>query len=123
MSVSRQTLTANRLADGVVVFWSKGAWLEDFPDAELFEAPEAAEAALEEARAAAADLVDPYLIEVRLDSGRPVPASYRERVRALGPTIHPEMGKQARGGPVIEAIQKAAGAARSSGRLSLIRRK
>ena len=32
-----------------------------------------------------------------------VPTSYRERVRALGPTIHPDMGKQAEGGVVVEA--------------------
>ena len=45
-----------------------------------------------------------------------------ERVRALGPTIHPDMGKQTEGGAVIEAIAHAAGAARSAGRARLIRR-
>ena len=118
-----QALTANRLADGVVVFWSNGQWIERFPDAELFEVAAPAEARLAEAKALPTLLVDPYLIDIRLDGGQPVPVSYRERVRALGPTIHPEMGKQAEGGPVIEAIQHAAGAGRSTGRLSLIRRK
>ncbi len=123
MSDTLRALTANRLSDGIVVFWSKTGWAERFPDAELFEDAAPAEAVLAEAKAKPTELVDPYLIDVKLDDGQPVPTSYRERVRALGPTIHPEMGKQAEGGPIIAAIQKAAGAARSSGRLSLIRRK
>ena len=118
-----QALTANRLSDGVVVFWSPTGWAERFPDAELFGELGPAERVLAVAKSQPNTLVDPYLIDVRLDDGQPVPISYRERVRALGPTIHPEMGKQAEGGPVIQAIQKAAGAARSTGRLSLIRRK
>ncbi len=118
-----QALTANRLSDGIVVFWSHGRWAERFPDAELFTDAALAETVLAAAKALPRELVDPYLIDIRLDGGQPVPVSYRERVRALGPTIHPEMGKQAEGGPVIEAIQHAAGAGRSTGRLSLIKRK
>ena len=121
--ITPQALTANRLSDGVVVFWSKDHWAERFPDAELFQDQDGAEAALADAKGLPNELVDPYLIDIRFDDGQPVPVSYRERVRALGPTIHPEMGKQAEGGPVIEAIQHAAGAGRSTGRLSLIRRK
>jgi hypothetical protein len=51
------------------------------------------------------------------------PISYRERIRALGPTNEPTHGKQAVGGEVIEALRHAAGAARSTGRVDLIRRK
>ena len=50
-------------------------------------------------------------------------ASYRERLRALGPTNEPTHGKQAEGGAGIEAILAATGAARSTGRVDLIRRK
>ena len=116
-------VTANRLSDGIVVFWSHGQWAERFPDAELFGEAATAELVLATAKSKPTELVDPYLIDIRLDEGQPVPVSYRERVRALGPTIHPDMGKQAEGGPVIEAIQHAAGAGRSTGRLSLIKRK
>jgi hypothetical protein len=123
MSASLYALTANRLLDGVVVFWSPDGWIEPFPQAALFESAEAVEGVLAEARTQTRSLIEPYAIEVRLEEGEPVPRSYRERVRALGPTVHPEMGKQAEGGPVIAAIQKAAGAGRSTGRLSLIRRK
>ena len=58
-----------------------------------------------------------------LTDGLPAPVSYRERIRALGPTDHLELGKQALGGAAVEAIQHADGAARSTGRLSLIKRK
>ena len=118
-----QALTANRLSDGIVVFWDHGQWAERFPDAELFSEAGTAELVLADAKSKPTELVDPYLIDIRLDDGQPVPVSYRERVRALGPTIHPDMGKQAEGGPIIEAIQHAAGAGRSTGRLSLIKRK
>ncbi|MGC1303672.1 MAG: DUF2849 domain-containing protein [Caulobacteraceae bacterium] len=121
--MSYAALTANDLQTGDVVFWSTGCWVERFADAQLFDAKELGETALNSAKTQATVVVDPYLIDVVLESGLPVPISYRERVRALGPTIHPDMGKQAEGGPVIAAMQAAHGAARSSGRLGLIRLK
>jgi hypothetical protein len=41
----------------------------------------------------------------------------------LGPTNHLGHGKQAEGGAMIEALQHASGAARSTGRVNLIKRK
>lgn len=88
-----QVLTANRLIDGAVLYWQGGAWVEALAEAEIFDAPAAAAAAL----AAAADfvaanaVVAPYLFEVR--DGRPVKA--REAVRAAGPSVRPDLGKQA----------------------------
>jgi Protein of unknown function (DUF2849) len=119
--MSLQVLTANRLLDGEVVFWSGERWVEQFVDARRFDTGEPAETALAEARAQPTALIHPYLIAVTGDGAAPV--SFRERIRALGPTDHLELGKQSVGGPAIEAIQHAHGAARSSGRLSLIRRK
>ena len=125
MSVA--ALTANALDSGDVVFWNAGRWVGAFAEAELFQIDPAQadgrDAALAAARAQTAVVVDPYLIDVALEDGLPVPVSYRERVRALGPTIHPDMGKQAGGGAVVRAMQAAHGAARSSGRLGLIRLK
>ena len=118
-----KAVTGNRLADGEVVFWDRGAWRERFADIELFTDAAEAEAALGEARAQPTVIVDPYLIDVRVEDGLPIPIAYRERVRALGPTIHPDMGKQTEGGPVVDAIAHASGAARSAGRANLIRRK
>lgn len=115
-------VTGNRLADGEVMFWNRGEWRERFAEIELYDDPAQADAALLAAQAQVKVIVDPYIIDVRFDDGVPVPIAYRERVRALGPTIHPDMGKQIEGGEVIEAIQHAAGAARSAGRARLIRR-
>jgi len=117
-----KALTANRLIDGEVVFWNAGAWVERFAGAELFEDDAAAESAEARAKAQVTLLVEPYLIDVEAVDGGVAPVSYRERVRALGPSNKPDHGKQARGGEDIEALMHAHGAARSTGRLSLIRR-
>ena len=117
-----KALTANRLIDGEVVFWSDGAWVERFADAELFQDEAAAEAAEARAKAQVTLLVEPYLIDVEAVDGGVAPVSYRERVRALGPSNKPDHGKQARGGEDIETLMHAHGASRSTGRLSLIRR-
>ena len=94
-----------------------------FAEAELFDERELGEAALAVAKTQSTLVVEPYMIDVVLDDGSPIPTSYRERVRALGPTIHPDIGKQAEGGAVVEAMRAHAGGTRSSGRLSLISRK
>jgi sulfite reductase (NADPH) hemoprotein beta-component len=49
--------------------------------------------------------------------------NFRERLRALGPTNRPDHGKQAAGGAEIALLATAQGAARSKGRIDLIRRK
>jgi sulfite reductase (NADPH) hemoprotein beta-component len=116
-------LTANRLADGEVVFWRGGAWVERFGEAEVFADPATAAAAEARAVADITALVDPYLIEVTEVEGGVAPLSYRERVRALGPSNKPDHGKQAGGGADIAVLAAAHGAARSSGRVNLIKRK
>ena len=118
-----KAVTGNRLTDGEVVFWAQGGWRERFAEIELFADDAQAEAALAAAKAQPTVIVDPYIIDVRVEEGLPIPIAYRERVRALGPTIHPDMGKQTEGGPVVDAIAHASGAARSAGRANLIRRK
>ena len=123
MSEAAHAVTANRLDTGEVVFRHGVDWRPRLADAELYPTPEAAEAVVAAARDEPLVVVDPYRIELRLEAGLPIPQSYRERVRALGPTIHPDMGKQAEGGALVEAVQAAAGGARSTGRLGLIRRK
>jgi hypothetical protein len=118
-----KALTANRLADGEVVFWRAGDWVERFADAEIFSDEAAAEMAETRARGQITILVDPYLIEVASEDGASAPLAYRERLRALGPTNKLEHGKQAEGGAAIDALVHAHGAARSKGRVALIRRK
>jgi len=119
-----KALTANRLADGEVVFWDRGEWTERFAGAQLWEGADAdAEAAEAHAKSQLTLVVDPYLIDVEAVAGGYAPVSYRERVRALGPTNKPDHGKQAQGGVDIEVLAHAHGAARSSGRVNLIKRK
>ncbi|WP_312163165.1 DUF2849 domain-containing protein [Phenylobacterium sp.] len=117
-----KALTGNRLTDGEVVFWKQGAWVERFADAELFADAAAGEAAEAHAKSQQTVVVDPYLIDLVESEGLWAPLSYRERLRALGPTNHLHHGKQAEGGAAIEALQHASGSARSTGRVNLIKR-
>ena len=117
-----KALTANRLIDGEVVFWADGAWVEQFAGAELFYDSAAADAALELGKAQATTVVDVYLFDVTEFEGLPVPVSYRERLRALGPTNEPTHGKQAVGGREIEALAHASGSGHTSGRIELLRK-
>ena len=95
-------ITANRLRDGVVVFLAadSGAdsgWVESFADAGLF-APKEAEAILAAAKSKAEREqygVDIYAFEVETHNGVPVPVKARERIRALGPSVRLDLGKQA----------------------------
>jgi len=119
-----RTLTANRLVDGEVVFWNDGRWVERFEDAQLFAADDpAAETAEGQAKSQITVVVEPYLIDLVESEGLWAPLSYRERIRALGPPNHPGHGKQAKGGAIVEALLHAHGAARSTGRVNLIKRK
>ena len=119
-----RALTANRLIDGEVVFWKAGQWVERYADAELFaEDDPKAEAAEAHGKNQPTVVVEPYLIDLSQVEGVWAPVSYRERVRALGPTNRLDHGKQTEGGAVVEALQHAHGAARSKGRVDLIRRK
>jgi hypothetical protein len=118
-----KALTANRLVEGDVVFWSQGQWVEQFIDAELFTEEAPAEAATSAAKTQTRKVVDAYLIDVTRTEAGAAPVSYRERLRALGPTNELGHGKQAVGGAAIAALSAASGAARSTGRLDLIRRK
>ena len=118
-----RALTANRLADGEAVFWNDGRWVDRFAEAQLFDGQQEAESAEAAAKSLQTVVVDPYLIDVIEAGDVWAPLSYRERIRCLGPTNHPQHGKQADGGADIEALVHAEGAARSTGRVNLIKRK
>ena len=118
-----KALTANRLSDGEVVVWKAGTWVERLAEADVFGAEDEAATAETSARAQPTLAIDPYLIDLVETAGFWTPVSYRERIRALGPSNHERHGKQADGGDAVEALRHAHGAARSSGRVNLIRRK
>jgi hypothetical protein len=117
-----KALTANRLIDGEVMFWKDGRWVERFADAQLFDDDAEAEAAEAHGKNQPTLVVEPYLIDLMEAEGLWAPVSYRERIRALGPS-NLNHGKQTEGGAVVEALLHAHGAARSKGRVDLIKRK
>ena len=100
-----QVVIANRLGDGIVVFLAKASgssveWADQIQDAEVAEddARAAEMLGLGEADVAARNQVmDPYLIDVEMQGGEVRPTKYREAIRALGPTIRTDLGKQAEG--------------------------
>ena len=92
-----QMLTANCLRQGDVLYWKAGAWVRDFAEAEMFADPATATAALDAAQKFVTDnrVVAPYLFEVREQNGKIRPVKEREIVRAAGPSIRTDLGKQA----------------------------
>lgn len=93
-----KALTANRLLDGEAVWYAHGAWVEGIGAAELVADKEGEQRLEAAGRAAhAANLVvDVNLIDVERVDGTIQPIRLRERIRAAGPTIRTDLGKQAR---------------------------
>jgi hypothetical protein len=91
-----QILTANRLRDGDVVYWRAGAWVGALADAEIFEDDTTADAALAAAAASVKSrvVVNPYLFDARVDADGIHPVKEREIIRAAGPTVRRDLGKQ-----------------------------
>jgi hypothetical protein len=93
-------ITANRLTDGVVVFQaSDDSWTEYFNRAAVLSDPQATAVALKRAKEDDANnlVVDPYAIVVEERNGHLAPKALREAIRATGPTIRRDLGKQALG--------------------------
>ena len=92
-----QIVTANRLVDGIVVFQdAAGGWSEDFARAAVRD--DSADALARASQDVAACLIlDPYAIEVELRNGHYAPKALREAIRAAGPTVRRDLGKQAEG--------------------------
>jgi Protein of unknown function (DUF2849) len=83
-------IIANRLTDGLVVFYKEaGDWTVDIADGLVIE-DGADESRLLETAKADEDhciVVDPNLIDVSVDGGSPRPTAIREAIRAFGPTV------------------------------------
>ena len=93
-----QALTANRLADGIVVYLTAdNRWSEPLQDADVTEGKEAGEALLARAQAPVDGniVVEPYLFEVAREDDGIRAASVRETIRQAGPTVRLDLGKQA----------------------------
>ncbi len=96
--MTAQIVTANRLGDGVVVYLAAGgAWSERVEEARVARDDEegAALLAFAEGPEQGIVVVGPYLMEVAAETGAPRPLSNREVIRARGPTVRLDLGKQA----------------------------
>ncbi len=93
-------IAASRLADGVFVFQTAdGSWSEDFNRAAVRADADETKAALARANTDEAQnlVVDPYAVAVDIRNGHVVPKALREAIRAAGPTVRRDLGKQAEG--------------------------
>ncbi|MFO1116604.1 MAG: DUF2849 domain-containing protein [Beijerinckiaceae bacterium] len=90
-------LIANDLLDGDVVFRTASGWTRDPREASVATDQDAADRLEVEAVQGMKrqEVVDAYLIDVDVKNGVPVPRHFRERFKTLGPSVHPELGKQA----------------------------
>jgi hypothetical protein len=91
-------VTANRLHDGAVVYLDAGRdWCEVIGGGCVAASKQEAEALLRDADRAVAErrVVNPYLIEVASDAAGVRPLRYREFIRAQGPSVRLDLGKQA----------------------------
>ncbi|PDQ20531.1 nitrite reductase [Mesorhizobium sanjuanii] len=92
-----KVLTANRLTDGIAVWYADGGWADTVDHADIAH-DKAAEDRLEATGAAAHasnEVVDVNLIDVSVVNGVVEPVRLREKIRAAGPTIRHDLGKQA----------------------------
>lgn len=81
-------ITANRLADGVVVWLTaRHGWSTDIGEAAVASTSEDALALLTAAQGDEIHAVGAYPARVTLEDGRARPANLRERIRVEGPTI------------------------------------
>jgi hypothetical protein len=96
--MTAEVMTANRLLDGEVVFLGAHGWIETIDAATVAVTPEGSKAldALGRQAMAVNEVVDAYLIEVAQEEGRLRPVKLREYLRTLGPSVRPDLGKQAR---------------------------
>jgi sulfite reductase (NADPH) hemoprotein beta-component len=90
-----KVLTANRLADGAVIYLARnGGWTHALDDAQRL-APDVAAEALTQAQDLPRFLVGPYLVEIGegVSAGEIEPRErLRETIRADGPTVGHSLG-------------------------------
>lgn len=93
-----KVITANRLLNGDVVWLGEnGSWVERITLARTVEGKDKVDEGLAIGQAAEKnqEVVGVYEMDVTLEDGVIVPVRLRERIRAAGPTTHPQFGKQA----------------------------
>jgi Protein of unknown function (DUF2849) len=112
-----QMIIANRLVDGIVVFLAPGeAWQPAIAEGVVIDDDAEAQRLLGVAKQHEARclVIDPTLIEVKVDNGQVRPTEIREVIRAFGPTVRTDAPDAAESvvGIAPEADRRAEGAAR-----------
>jgi len=102
-----QALTANRLSDGIVVFLaSYGSWVDHLTDAAVAVDQVVADQMVEMGAIAegASEVVGAYLIDVVKDDDGLRAAHIREAMRAAGPSVRQDLGKQSEGAAPLRDV-------------------
>jgi len=89
-----QMIIANRLTDGLVVFLSpREGWEPSIEAGAVIDGDAEAERLLAVAKRHEVEcrVIDPTLIEVQIENGRPRPTAIREAIRAFGPTVRTDL--------------------------------
>lgn len=92
-----KVITANELTFGDVVYWTKARdWQPSLQQAQVLDDDDA-DGALELAAESVkrCEVVAPYAFPVRVEHGRIFALSAREQIRARGPSVRLDVGKQA----------------------------
>ena len=95
--MTQEVVTANRLDDGAVVYLTaEGDWSELIIDSRTLSNEGEREALLAEAAHAVArqEVVEPYVVAVKDDSGTIRPTRIREQIRAEGPSVRQHANDQ-----------------------------
>ena len=95
IAVGGKIATGNRLRDGVVIYFDGKDWVPDVDAARVATTAEE-EAVLKSALDAAVKanhLIDAAVIDTVLNETKP--ARLREQIRAVGPTVRPDLARRA----------------------------
>lgn len=90
----KRMIIANRLADGAVVFLAPNhEWTRSIDEGSVMADETEAAQGLEVAQRHESEclVIEPMLIEVAIEDGRPRPTAIREAIRAFGPTIRTDL--------------------------------
>jgi hypothetical protein len=80
-------VTANRTADGVVIWRTAKGWSTDIADSAVVRSADDARALLAESITDDLGAIGPYIAPVELRDGKVLPGNLRERIRVKGLTI------------------------------------
>ena len=90
-----QMIIANRLVDGAVVFLDPGeTWTTAIAAGVVIDDETEAQRLLGVAKRleARCEVIDPLLIQVKVENGKARPTEIREVIRAFGPTVRTDVG-------------------------------